>query len=61
MPSPARAHIKTGTLADARAVAGYVLAASGHAYVVVVLVNHPNAAGAQAGQDALLRWVYDNG
>ena len=56
-----QAHIKTGTLAEVRAIAGYVLAASGYGYVVVAFVNHPNAAGAQAGQDALLRWVYENG
>jgi D-alanyl-D-alanine carboxypeptidase/D-alanyl-D-alanine-endopeptidase (penicillin-binding protein 4) len=56
-----QAHIKTGTLADVRAVAGYILAASGYSYVVVLFVNHANAAGAQAGQDALLRWVYENG
>ena len=47
-----QAHVKTGTLADVRAVAGYVLAASGKSYVVVVFVNHPNAGGAQAAQDA---------
>ena len=56
-----QAHVKTGTLAEVRAAAGYVLAASGYSYVVVVFVNHPNAAAAQAGQDALLRWVYENG
>ena len=56
-----QAHIKTGTLADARAVAGYVLAASGRYYVVVVLINHANAGRAQATQDALLQWVYENG
>ena len=56
-----QAHIKTGTLADARAVAGYVLAASGRYYVVVAFVNHPNANRAQAGQDALLQWVYERG
>jgi D-alanyl-D-alanine carboxypeptidase/D-alanyl-D-alanine-endopeptidase (penicillin-binding protein 4) len=56
-----QAHVKTGTLADVRAAAGYVLAASGKSYVVVVFVNHPNAGGAQAAQDALLQWVYDRG
>jgi len=56
-----QAHIKTGTLADARAVAGYVLAASGQYYVVVALINHPNANRAQAGQDALLQWIYEHG
>ena len=44
-----QAHVKTGTLAEVRAVAGYVLAASGRYYVVVLLVNHPAAGGAQAG------------
>ena len=56
-----QAHIKTGTLADVRAVAGYVLAASGRRYAVVMLVNHANANAAQPAQDALLQWVYDRG
>ena len=55
------AHIKTGLLADTRAVAGYVLAASGRRYVVVAFVNHPNANGAQSALDDLLNWVYVNG
>ncbi len=55
------AHIKTGLLADTRAVAGYVLAASGRRYVVVAFVNHPNANGAQGALDDLLNWVYVNG
>jgi D-alanyl-D-alanine carboxypeptidase/D-alanyl-D-alanine-endopeptidase (penicillin-binding protein 4) len=56
-----QAHIKTGSLNDVRAIAGYVLASSGKYYVVVFLINHPNAAGGQAAQDALLQWVYRNG
>ena len=56
-----RAHIKTGSLSEVRAVAGYVLAASGKRYVVVAFVNHPNAAAAQPAQDALLQWVYEHG
>jgi D-alanyl-D-alanine carboxypeptidase/D-alanyl-D-alanine-endopeptidase (penicillin-binding protein 4) len=56
-----RAHIKTGSLADVRAIAGYVLAASGKRYVVVGIVNHPNAGGASPALDALLEWVYQNG
>lgn len=56
-----RAHIKTGSLNDVRAVAGYVLAASGKRYAVVCIVNHINAPGAQAAHDALLQWVYENG
>jgi D-alanyl-D-alanine carboxypeptidase/D-alanyl-D-alanine-endopeptidase (penicillin-binding protein 4) len=56
-----QAHVKTGTLEGVRAVAGYVLAASGKTYVVAFFVNHPNAAGVQAAQDALLQWVYERG
>jgi D-alanyl-D-alanine carboxypeptidase/D-alanyl-D-alanine-endopeptidase (penicillin-binding protein 4) len=56
-----RAHIKTGSLNDVRAIAGYVLAASGKRYVVVCIINHPNAPGGQAAHDALLQWVYENG
>jgi serine-type D-Ala-D-Ala carboxypeptidase/endopeptidase (penicillin-binding protein 4) len=56
-----RAHIKTGLLTDVRAVAGYVLAASGKRYVVTCLVNHPEAGRALEMQDLLLQWVYENG
>ncbi|NUU02290.1 D-alanyl-D-alanine carboxypeptidase/D-alanyl-D-alanine endopeptidase [Herbaspirillum robiniae] len=56
-----QAHIKTGTLNDVRSIAGYVQAASGKTYVVVFLINHPNAPAGQKAQDALLQWVYENG
>lgn len=55
------AHIKTGALKDVRALAGYVLAASGRRYAVVCFINHPNAAQGQKAQDALLEWVYEKG
>jgi D-alanyl-D-alanine carboxypeptidase/D-alanyl-D-alanine-endopeptidase (penicillin-binding protein 4) len=55
------AHIKTGLLADVRAIAGYVLAASGRRYVVVAIINHPNARDAQPAHDTLLQWVHQNG
>jgi D-alanyl-D-alanine carboxypeptidase/D-alanyl-D-alanine-endopeptidase (penicillin-binding protein 4) len=55
------AHIKTGLLADVRAIAGYVLAASGRRYVVVAIINHANARNGQAAHDALLQWVQANG
>jgi serine-type D-Ala-D-Ala carboxypeptidase/endopeptidase (penicillin-binding protein 4) len=54
-----QAHIKTGSLEGVRSIAGYVLDRSGKRWVVVLIVNHPNAAGAQPAQDALLQWVYD--
>jgi serine-type D-Ala-D-Ala carboxypeptidase/endopeptidase (penicillin-binding protein 4) len=53
-----RAHIKTGSLEGVRAIAGYVLDAKGRKIIVVFLVNHSRAQGAQAAQDALLDWVY---
>jgi D-alanyl-D-alanine carboxypeptidase/D-alanyl-D-alanine-endopeptidase (penicillin-binding protein 4) len=54
-----QAHVKTGSLADVRSLAGYVLDRKGRRLAVVFFVNHPNAAAAQAAQDALLRWVHD--
>ena len=53
-----QAHIKTGSLSGVRAIAGYVLDARARRVVVVFIVNHGNAAGAQAAQDALLRWTH---
>ncbi|HET7364004.1 MAG TPA: D-alanyl-D-alanine carboxypeptidase/D-alanyl-D-alanine-endopeptidase [Burkholderiales bacterium] len=53
------AHIKTGLLADARAIAGYVLDRRGRRHVVVMIANHPKAPEADAAMDALLQWVYD--
>jgi len=55
------AHIKTGQLADTRAIAGFVLAASGRRYVVVSFINHSSAGAAQPALDALLNWVYVQG
>ncbi len=53
-----QAHIKTGSLSGVRAIAGYVLDAKGRTMTVVFIVNHARAPGAQAAQDALLKWVY---
>jgi D-alanyl-D-alanine carboxypeptidase/D-alanyl-D-alanine-endopeptidase (penicillin-binding protein 4) len=55
------AHIKSGSLSDVRAIAGYVLAASGRRYAVVAIINHANAGAAQSVHDSLLQWVYQNG
>jgi D-alanyl-D-alanine carboxypeptidase/D-alanyl-D-alanine-endopeptidase (penicillin-binding protein 4) len=55
-----RLRMKTGTLEDVSALAGYVSAASGRTFVVVIILNHPTAsAGAgQAIQAALVDWVF---
>jgi D-alanyl-D-alanine carboxypeptidase/D-alanyl-D-alanine-endopeptidase (penicillin-binding protein 4) len=55
------AHIKTGSLAASRAIAGYVLDRDGHRVVVVCLINDPRTAAARALQNRLLKWVYNNG
>jgi len=53
-----QAHIKTGSLSDVRAIAGYVLDRNGRRYAVTMIVNHPNAQKSQPAQDALLNWIY---
>jgi D-alanyl-D-alanine carboxypeptidase/D-alanyl-D-alanine-endopeptidase (penicillin-binding protein 4) len=55
-----RLRMKTGTLQDVSALAGYVNAASGKTYVTVVILNHPGAehgAGEQV-QAALIDWIF---
>jgi len=54
-------HVKTGTLNEVAAVAGYVHARSGRHFVVVSMLNNPDA-DAGPGQelaDALLAWAYE--
>jgi D-alanyl-D-alanine carboxypeptidase/D-alanyl-D-alanine-endopeptidase (penicillin-binding protein 4) len=51
------AHLKTGSLQGVRAIAGYVKARSGKQWIVVFIVNHPNAASAQPAQNALIEWL----
>ncbi|MBE0616207.1 MAG: D-alanyl-D-alanine carboxypeptidase/D-alanyl-D-alanine-endopeptidase [Burkholderiales bacterium] len=56
-----QAHIKTGSLSDARTLAGYVLDRHGRRRVVVMFINDANAGGGRPAQDALLQWVYEGG
>ncbi len=53
------AHLKTGTLNGVRSIAGYVLGASGKRYIVVSIVNHPQAEAVRAFDDALIAWLAD--
>ena len=55
-----RAHLKTGSLSNVTAVAGYVLGTSGQRYVLVAMVNHPNASAARPAFDALMDWTVDD-
>jgi serine-type D-Ala-D-Ala carboxypeptidase/endopeptidase (penicillin-binding protein 4) len=58
-PAKGRARMKTGTLRDVVAVAGYVPDQQGNMYVVVGIVNHPRASHrvARPVVDALIDWV----
>ena len=53
------AHLKTGSLRDVAALAGYVHAVSGRRYVLVAIVNHPHAGAARPVMDALVDWTLD--
>jgi D-alanyl-D-alanine carboxypeptidase/D-alanyl-D-alanine-endopeptidase (penicillin-binding protein 4) len=54
--TPGRAHLKTGSLRDVVGLAGYVLSDSGRRYVLVAIVNHPNANATRPALDALVQW-----
>lgn len=58
-PAAATARIKTGTLRDVSAVAGYVRDASGETYIVTAMIHDPRATRQVARPilDALLDWV----
>lgn len=55
--TPGRAHLKTGSLRDVAGVAGYVLSNTGRRYVLVALLNHPNANAGRPALDALVQWT----
>jgi len=57
--SGATAHLKSGTMGDfgVSAVAGFVDGESGRRYVLVAMINHPNASAARAAFDALVDWT----
>jgi D-alanyl-D-alanine carboxypeptidase/D-alanyl-D-alanine-endopeptidase (penicillin-binding protein 4) len=56
-----RAHLKTGSLGNVAALAGYVDLPGGQRQVVVAIINHPQAASdeARAALDAVLRWMFE--
>lgn len=54
-----QAHIKTGSLDQVRAMAGYVHDRRGRLMIVVFLINHSRAADSLVAQDKLLKWVYE--
>src|SRR5690606_18034674 len=60
LPYARHAHLKGGTIDGVRALAGYVLDASGRRWIVACLINHPKVhnGNARAIFDALLNWAY---
>ncbi len=56
-----QAYLKTGTLSDTRALAGYVRGKSGKVYAVTAIVSHPQAARGTASLDALIQWIASHG
>ncbi|HEX2542369.1 MAG TPA: D-alanyl-D-alanine carboxypeptidase [Caldimonas sp.] len=56
-----RAFLKTGTLSDTRALAGYVRAQSGKVYAVTLIVSHAEAAAARPALDAIVAWIARSG
>ncbi|UJS25824.1 D-alanyl-D-alanine carboxypeptidase/D-alanyl-D-alanine endopeptidase [Thiothrix winogradskyi] len=55
-----RSHLKTGTLKDATAIAGYMLTRSGKRLVIVLLHNGREAQGSgRRLQDDLLKWAFE--
>ena len=55
-----RSHMKTGTLRDATAIAGYMLTRTGKRLVVVLQHNGAESGGSgRRLQDAILRWAFE--
>jgi serine-type D-Ala-D-Ala carboxypeptidase/endopeptidase (penicillin-binding protein 4) len=52
-----QAHLKTGSLRDVQALAGYVHGRDGQRRVLVAIVNHDNARAARPALEALVRWA----
>jgi D-alanyl-D-alanine carboxypeptidase/D-alanyl-D-alanine-endopeptidase (penicillin-binding protein 4) len=56
-----RAFLKTGTLLDTRALAGYVLGRSGMPYALTALVNHAEPQRATPMMDRVVEWLANQG
>jgi D-alanyl-D-alanine carboxypeptidase/D-alanyl-D-alanine-endopeptidase (penicillin-binding protein 4) len=51
------AHLKTGSLRDVAGIAGYVDGANAKRWILVAVINHPNANAARPALDALIDWA----
>lgn len=59
-PVSGKAHLKTGSLRNVSAIAGYVLDSRNRRHVLVYMINHPNAGSARAAMDALIQWIHSS-
>ncbi len=55
--TPASAHLKTGSLRDVMALAGYVHLPDGKRLCLVAIINHTNAPAGRPALDALVQWA----
>lgn len=53
-PQAGRAHLKTGTLADTKATAGYLVSEQSQRYLLIVVTNHEKAAALQPCVDRII-------
>jgi serine-type D-Ala-D-Ala carboxypeptidase/endopeptidase (penicillin-binding protein 4) len=60
-PAEGWARLKTGTLKNVVALAGYVRDSRGDTWVVVAMINHDQAAKGRPALDALIEWVAKSG
>lgn len=58
-PLAGQGHLKTGTLEDAKAIAGVLRDQGGRDWIVIAIVNHARADLGQPALDALLQWVWE--
>ena len=56
-----QAYLKTGTLNDTRALAGYVHGPSGKMYAVALMVNSADPAAGRPALDAMVAWLAKHG
>ena len=59
-PVAGNAHLKTGTLNNVRALAGFTRDLHGNDWVMVAIINHPRASGASAVLDQLAQALYQD-
>jgi len=53
-------HLKTGSLKDVLAIAGYLQNKKNQQLIIVAIINHPQAQSAKPVLDALIDWVGDH-